>query len=75
MKKAHQQLASAFEAFARNGRWGTCSGCPQDGAGRVLPELCVYTQRYDHQLTFDALADTYRRYAKDDPKDDLQDPR
>lgn len=40
---------SRDELIARNGRWGTCSGCPREG-GKVYPERCKYTDRYDHQL-------------------------
>jgi len=33
----------------RNGRWGTCSGCPQSGKD-VYPERCGLTDRYDHNI-------------------------
>lgn len=36
---------------ARNGRWGTCGGCPRDAEGRAYPERCEFTGRYDHNLT------------------------
>lgn len=39
----------------RNGRWGTCSGCPRDNAGFAHPHLCENTERYDHYLTEAAL--------------------
>lgn len=54
---AHQYL-DAVRQYERNGRWGTCSSCP-DRQGRqycegrsaeVFPELCVYTGRFDHQI-------------------------
>jgi hypothetical protein len=34
----------------RNGRWGTCSGCPRDALGHAFPEECKFTNRYDHNL-------------------------
>ena len=49
----------AFEMFLRNERWGTCVACPTDADGRKLPELCRYTDRYDHRLT---LAQLIKRY-------------
>lgn len=33
----------------RNGRWGTCVGCPRDVDG-AHPEHCAYTDRYDHNI-------------------------
>lgn len=33
----------------RNGRWGTCVGCPRDG-NSVHPEICSETRRYDHNI-------------------------
>lgn len=52
-------LSNAFHQFARNERWGTCVDCPRDGDGRVLPELCVNTRRYDHNLKLDGLVAAY----------------
>lgn len=49
-------MARALADYARNGRWGTCSGCPLDGNGAQVPELCQFTNRYDHLLPIDALA-------------------
>ena len=57
---AAAELRDAITAFARNGRWGTCGGCPRDGAGRKLPELCEDTDRADHQLDVDALARIFK---------------
>lgn len=34
----------------RNGRWGTCSGCPRDAKGMPCPERCAFTDRHDHHL-------------------------
>lgn len=34
----------------RNGRWGTCSGCPRDGTGMPYPERCEHAARHDHHL-------------------------
>jgi hypothetical protein len=50
-----------FIMFTRNDRWGTCSDCPRDSEGRVLPELCEYTERSSHKLTIDDLVDQYKR--------------
>lgn len=47
-------LAPHYEMFARNGRWGTCSGCPLVD-GRKFPERCAFTDRYDHHLTVNDL--------------------
>ena len=55
------ELRSAFADFSRNGRWGTCGACPLDGYGRKLPELCPCTDRADHQLDIDALAEQFKR--------------
>lgn len=50
------RLTSAMQQYARNLRWGTCSGCPRLGDGTVAPELCQFADRYDHQLTAADLA-------------------
>jgi hypothetical protein len=52
--------STSFEMFARNGRWGTCGGCPRDAAGNVHPEFCTLTDRGDHQLTAAGLAESYQ---------------
>lgn len=49
-----------FLQFARNGRWGTCDDCPRDTDGRVYPEFCPNTDRYDHRMTMEELADYYK---------------
>lgn len=54
-----QEFAPRLAALGRNGRWGTCVECPCAGDGTVLPELCVNTDRYDHQLTMKVLADKW----------------
>lgn len=46
-KPDHHQRAAQL---ARNGRWGTCSGCPEDHNGVIYPERCQFTDRYDHNL-------------------------
>lgn len=38
-------LSRALADFERNGRWGTCSGCPDD------PAQCEDFDRTDHRLT------------------------
>lgn len=57
--KLPPHIRNGLIIFARLERWGTCSGCPVDGDGKVLPELCEFTDRYDHQLTLDQLHDQY----------------
>jgi hypothetical protein len=52
-------LRQAFRCFARNERWGTCATCPGDEHDRK-PELCMFTNRRDHQLTLDALVHQYQ---------------
>jgi hypothetical protein len=61
--RAHavSDMRSAFADFSRNGRWGTCGMCPEDGYGRLLPELCAFTDRDDHQLDIDALAKRFKQ--------------
>lgn len=56
-----RRMAKHLVMYARNGRWGTCASCPRDGDGRELPELCEYTERYDHLLAIDSLAEQVRR--------------
>jgi hypothetical protein len=63
-------LQSAFADFSRNGRWGTCGGCPCDGQGRKLPELCAFTDRVDHQLDIDSLADLFKQRVACQMKED-----
>lgn len=53
-----------FIQFARNGRWGTCGGCPRDTDKHAYPEFCPDTDRYDHQLTIDSLVETYKSYTR-----------
>jgi hypothetical protein len=55
-------LRDAFRIYARNGRWGTCGGCPHDEEGNAYPEFCDFTARYDHNMTAAELADAVRRY-------------
>ncbi len=49
-----------FIMFSRNGRWGTCVDCPKDSTNMVYPEFCVNTERYDHHLNVDSLAENYK---------------
>jgi hypothetical protein len=51
-----ESIRDAFRQFARNGRWGTCAGCPRDTEGRAYPEFCADINRHDHQLDVDKLA-------------------
>ena len=46
--------------FSRNGRWGTCVDCPSDSNGMLYPEFCSNTDRYDHKLTVDGLAEQHK---------------
>lgn len=63
-KDISQRIKDSFITFARNGRWGTCVDCPRDNDGNAYPEFCTNTQRYDHQLTVNSLAETYKNYLK-----------
>ena len=62
LKYQLKHLSDAFRQASRNGRWGSCVACPQDSNGHEYPEFCVYTNRYDHQLTINELAETWERY-------------
>lgn len=53
-------LRDGFRQFARNFRWGTCADCPRDHRRDAYPELCIFTDRYDHQLTAEGLAEQVR---------------
>jgi len=64
-KEMHNSLLDCFRQFMRNGRWGTCAGCPRDNQNHAYPEFCSNTNRYDHQLTLDGLAENYKIYMKD----------
>jgi len=61
-RRALEETADAFRQFSRNGRWGTCVACPRDRERHAYPEYCEHAQRYDHQLTAEELARTYRSY-------------
>jgi len=56
-----RQVGDRFQHFSRNGRWGTCGDCPRDSRGNIYPEFCKHTDRYDHQLTIQELADSWHR--------------
>lgn len=60
VKAALREVGDGFRQFSRNGRWGGCSGCPVDADGRKYPEFCAFTDRYDHQLTVDQLAESFK---------------
>jgi len=59
---ALREMADSFRQFSRNGRWGTCVGCPRDSHGNAYPEFCSLTSRYDHQMTASELADAWNTY-------------
>jgi hypothetical protein len=63
---ALKELSDAFRQCSRNGRWGTCGGCPRDRENHAYPEFCGDTKRYDHQLTVAELAATWERYCSND---------
>lgn len=60
--EAIKELRDAFVQFSRNGRWGTCGGCPRDAQGRAYPEFCPTKERYDHNLSMAELASTWDAY-------------
>ena len=68
-QKGHNQMKDGILQFYRNGRWGTCCGCPRDTDNKAYPEFCANTERYDHQLTAKELADCHDRYTRDDEND------
>jgi hypothetical protein len=63
-EKTLREIGDNFRQFARNGRWGTCGGCPRDVQGNAYPEHCADTDRYDHQLGASSLAETWGIYFK-----------
>jgi hypothetical protein len=60
-RDAIAELGSSFRQFSRNGRWGTCGDCPRDTDGNAYPEFCENTERGDHHLNVDSLADQWKR--------------
>jgi succinate dehydrogenase/fumarate reductase-like Fe-S protein len=58
------EMKDAFEQFARNGRWGTCGGCPRDVNGRAIPELCANTKMYDHNQNLQDLIVSNNNYLR-----------
>lgn len=64
-KLIHPRMKKHFHMFARNGRWGTCGGCPEDGDGNTMPELCTDTLRYDHNLTIESLVEQHNIWLKE----------
>ena len=58
-KKALRQTSDYFRQFSRNGRWGTCVDCPRDELFFAYPEFCPNTNRGDHHLTVDQLANRF----------------
>lgn len=61
----NSEMSSHFRMFARNGRWGTCGGCPRDSEGNAYPEFCEFTKRHDHKLTVDDLAEMHKSSLRD----------
>lgn len=59
---------SALRSFARNGRWGICSGCPRTSDGDVFPEFCAETARADHQIDLLALVSFVQRNSEEHAK-------
>jgi hypothetical protein len=67
--RSHEYNARAL--ILRNGRWGTCSGCPHEQDGKH-PEECDFTQRYDHNI--DATSDgKFFSYGKEVPRSEIID--
>lgn len=58
-ERALKSTAPHLRMFARNGRWGTCADCPRDSEGNTYPEFCPNTERTDHQLGMDELAQSW----------------
>ena len=52
-----------------NERWGTCVDCPRDSEGHPHPEMCAFTDRYDHHLNLDSLVAQYKYQRIQDFKD------
>lgn len=61
---ALRERADAFRQFSRNGRWGTCVACPRDTRGDAYPEFCAFTERYDHLLNAQSLAENFDSFAR-----------
>ena len=55
------EMRDRFRQFSRNGRWGTCGACPRDRDGNAYPEACEFTERGDHTLDVDSLAEQFKR--------------
>jgi len=53
-------LRFAMSTFSRIGKWGTCVECPRSDS--TYPEFCVNSNRYDHQLTADDLAEGLKHW-------------
>lgn len=68
-------LSDHFRMFARNGRWGTCSGCPRDSEHVAYPEFCEFTIRYDHWLTAESLAQRFASELRDQERLDDENAR
>jgi hypothetical protein len=63
--EAVRSLSDDFRQFSRNGRWGTCAGCPRDENNHAYPEFCQSTDRYDHHLTIEQLSESFNRNLKE----------
>lgn len=68
-------LAAHYRMFARNGRWGTCVGCPRDSEHMAYPEFCQFTTRYDHWLNAARLAERFAFELRDQERADAEDAR
>lgn len=64
---ALRETADSFRQFSRNGRWGSCVGCPRDSEGHAYPEFCADTDRYDHKITASELARVFESHRKTGP--------
>lgn len=65
VKNALSEMGDSFRQFARNGRLGTCGGCPRDSQGNVYPEFCLFTYRDEHLLNATLLAEQFDRRSKE----------
>ena len=63
-RRALLRHADDLRQLTRNGRYGTCGGCPRDVFGQAYPEFCASTERIDHQLTLANLAESFEAERK-----------
>ena len=62
--EALRTMQDSFVQFSRNGVWGTCVDCPRDHFNHAFPEFCRNTDRYDHRLDVDGLAQQWKAHEK-----------